>query len=112
MIKTIDLSKFKSLEDIENILKLVQKGDDQFLIKYNGKPLAAIISSDDLDFLVEKQVDEIVHEVKRQTLARERLFRIMDEVQKQNEGFSIEEVEHDIEAAKVAIRKAYAKNCS
>jgi len=107
MIKTIELSRIKSLAQLKTLLKKVQRGSDQYLLKQKGEAVAALIPPADLEVIVAKDIEAVKREARQGEAARSALFAVMDKVQAKNLEFTEEEIEQDIMAAREEIRREH-----
>jgi hypothetical protein len=108
VIKTVELSRIKTIAQLKTLLKNVQKGSDQYLFTQKGKIIAALVPSAHFEAIVEHDIATATQEVRQKETARQALFKVMDKVQEKNLDFSEEEVEQDIMAAREEIRHAHA----
>jgi hypothetical protein len=107
MVKTVELSRIKTIAQLKALLKKVQKESDQYLLEQEGEAIAALVPPAQLEAIVAQDIEAAKKEVRAGMDARERLFRIMDAVQAKNLDFSEDEVERDIMAAREEIRQGH-----
>jgi hypothetical protein len=109
MVKTIELSRIKSIAQFKSLLKKVQKDSDQYLLEQKGEVGAAIVPPAQFEAMVDHDVDAAINDVRTED-ARHALFEVMDRIQAKNLEFSEEEVEQDIMAAREEIRHSHAQS--
>ncbi len=100
MIKNIDLKDLADAESLRQVLARIKKGEDQYILKDNDQPQAALLSLEDLELL--KQAKE------NKQKAWDRLFENLEKVHARNPDVSEEQVHSDVEEAIRAIRQQQA----
>jgi len=97
MIQELDVKALFDANILRQILSRVSKGSDQYILKENGQPEAALLSIHDLKLL--EQVKE------RKERAWDDFFENLKEAHALNLDFTAEEVEADVDAAIREIRQ-------
>lgn len=98
MIKTVELSRTKTVAQFRDLLEKVEKSPDQYLLKRKGKVIAALVSPAYLEVIQEAMNVMAEH--------RKALFKVMDRVHAKNPGLIEEDVDRVIMAARDEIRGA------
>lgn len=98
MVKTVDLSRIKTVAQFRDLLEKVQSGSDQYLLKRKGKAIAALVSPADLEAIPEAMNVMAEH--------RKALFKVMDRVHAKNPGLIEEDVDKVIMETRDEIRRA------
>ena len=97
MVKNIELKDLVDANRFRQVLEEIKKSDDQYILKDNGHPQAALLSLDDLELL------------KKAKLLKERtwddLFKNVGQVHARNKQFSAEEVQADVAEAIKEVRR-------
>jgi len=109
VLKTIELSRIKTVAQFKSLLKEVHEHSDQYLLEQKGKVVAAIVPPAHFEAMVDHDVDAAINDVRTED-ARRALFGVMDRIQAKNLEFSEEEVEQDIMAAREEIRHSHAQS--
>jgi len=97
MVKHIDLKDLADVDYIHQLLDRLNHGNDQYILKENGTPRAALLSLDDFKRLEQAKVD-------KQKVWQD-LFATLDEVHALNPNVSEKEVHADVATAIRAIRR-------
>jgi len=97
MVKDIDLKDLSDVDYIHQLLDLLNRGEDQFILKENGTARAALLSLEDFKLLEQARID------KKQ--AWDDLFENLKGVHALNPNVSEKEVHADVAAAIRAIRR-------
>ncbi len=100
MEKDIDLKDLTNADSIRLLIAQLKNGKDQYIVKDNGQPQAALLSLDDLELLKQAQQNK--------QKAWDRLFQNLEKVHARNPDVSEEQVHADVEAAIRAIRQPQA----
>ncbi len=98
VVKTVELSRIKTVAQFRDLLEKVEKSSDQYLLKRKGKAIAALVSPADLE-----AIPEAMHVMAEH---RKALFGVMDRVHAKNPGLIEEEVGEVIMATRDEIRRA------
>ena len=101
MAKEIDLKDLTDINRLREILNHIKEGSDQYILKDNGQPLAALLSLDDLELIKKAKEDK--------EKALENLFKNLKEVHARNADASEEQVHKDVEEAIREIRRSRNK---
>ena len=97
MVKDVDLKDLTDAHHFRQVLEQIKKGKDQFILKDNGQPQAALLSLDDLELLKKMKANK--------KKAWKDLFENLKKVHALNSEFSAEEVDADVDEAIKAIRR-------
>jgi len=97
MIKEIDLQDLTNTDDIRQLIDHLKSSQDQYILKENGEPLAALLSLEDFELLQKANIDK--------EAAWQDLFENLNEVHSLNPDVSEKEVHADVAAAIRAIRR-------
>ena len=100
MEKTIDIKDLTNADSIRLLIAQLKNGKDQYILKDNGQPQAALLSLDDLALLKQAQQNK--------QKAWDRLFENLEKVHARNPDVSEEQVHADVEEAIRAIRQPQA----
>lgn len=95
MIQELDVKDLADVAALHNVLGRIRKGRAQFVLKENDKPVAMLLS-----------FDEVEQRKKDKEKAWRDLFQVMDKVHAANAHFSAEEVEADVDASIQELRQA------
>jgi len=106
-VKTVELSRIKTIAQFKSLLASVQKNSDQYLLEQKGELIAALVPPTQIETLVAQDIEAATKEVRTADAARRALFSIMDKVQAKNLEFSEDGAEQDIMAAREEIRHAH-----
>ena len=96
MIKDLTVNDVADVDRFRKILASINNSGDQFIVKEQGKPQAAILPLADLRLLQEVKINK--------EKAWKELFGNMHDVHALNVNFSAEEVDRDVDEAISAIR--------
>ena len=99
MEKDIDLKDLTNADSIRLLIAQLKNGKDQYILKDNGQPQAALLSLDDLELLKQAKV------LKDRTWND--LFENLDRVHMRNRDFSAEEVDADVDEAIKEVRRQH-----
>ena len=97
MVKDIDLKDLTDVDYIHQLLDRLNHENDQYILKENGTPRAALLSLDDFKRLEQAKADK--------EKAWQDLFATLDKVHALNPNVSEKEVHADVAAAIRAIRR-------
>ena len=97
MEKEIDLKDLTNADSIRQLIAQLKNGKDQYILRDNGQPQAALLSLDDLELL------KLAQQNKQK--AWDRLFQNLEKVRARNPDVSEQQVHADVEAAIQAIRQ-------
>ena len=99
MEKEIDLKDLTNADSIRQLIVQLKNGKDQYILKDNGQPQAALLSLDDLELLKQAKV------LKDRTWND--LFENLERVHTRNRDFSAEEVDADVDEAIKEVRREH-----
>ncbi len=97
MEKEIDLKDLTNADSIRQLIARLTNGKDQYIVKDNGQPQAALLSLDDFELLKQARQNK--------QKAWDRLFQNLEKVQARNPDVSEEQVHADVKEAIQAIRQ-------
>lgn len=97
MVKEVDLKDLADIDHIRHILDMIKKGEDEYILKDNGQPQAALLSLEDLEVLKRAKADK--------ENAWQDLFATLERVHALNPQVSPEEVDADVDDAIREIRQ-------
>ena len=100
MEKDIDLKDLTNVDSIRQLIAQLKNGKDQYILKDNGQPQAALLSLADFELLKQAQQNK--------QKAWDRLFKNLKKVHAKNRQFTPEEVDADVDEAIKAIRQQQA----
>ena len=98
MIQELDVKDLANVAALRDVLRRVKQNGEQYILKENDQAEAVLIPVRELEDLKRRR------ELKQR--AWDDLFANMREVHALNAGFSAEEVEADVDAAILEIRRA------
>ena len=96
MVRDVDLKDLTNTK-LRKLLDNIKESDDQFILKDNGQPIAAILSIDDLELLKKAKTDK--------EKAWQNIFKTIKEVHDLNPNVSAEEVDADVDQAIKEVRQ-------
>ena len=99
MEKEIDLKDLTNTDSIRQLIAQLKNGKDQYILRDNGQPQAALLSLDDLELLKQAKV------LKGRTWND--LFENLEPVHTKNRDFSAEEVDADVDEAIKEVRREH-----
>ncbi|MCI0442327.1 type II toxin-antitoxin system Phd/YefM family antitoxin [bacterium] len=97
MVKELEVKELNDADYLRRVLNRIKSDGDQFILKENGQPEAALLSVDDWELLKKVKADK--------EKSWEELFENIKEVHALNAGFSAEEVEADVDEAIQELRR-------
>ena len=89
MVKDINLADLANLDYVRQLFVELKNSQDQYIVKDNGQPQAALLSLEDLEILENAKQDK--------DKAWEKLFADLKSVHERNKHFSPEEVDADVD---------------
>jgi PHD/YefM family antitoxin component YafN of YafNO toxin-antitoxin module len=99
MVKAVDLKDLTDASRFRRLLEDIKKGEDQYILKDNGQPQAALLSLDDLELLEKAKADK--------EHAWQDLLENLKEVQALNPDVSEQQVHVDVDDAIRAVRQGH-----
>lgn len=100
MVKNVELQDISDADRFRQLLNDISKSEDQYILKDNGQPLAALLSLSDLEVL--KQAKQ------NKQKAWDLLFENLEKIHARNPDVSEEQVHADVEEAIRAVRQQHA----
>ena len=99
MVKQINLTDLANPDYVRQLFAQLKNSEDQYIVKDNGQPQAALLSLDDLELLKKAKI------LKERTW--DGLFKNLEQVHAKNMQFSAEEVDADVDEAIKEVRRQH-----